>query len=137
MFTGLEKWEADILAFSGNESMSSLASTDIEIIDGTGGECGHDYRVQGAKVSFSAIQNQTPKCQPDSTVDHAILHKHMELQSDFSDGSQNRNGQHLIKHRQGNQETFQQDSVSLANPTKRAETFSEQPNGNLTEVPFS
>ncbi|KAI3458882.1 hypothetical protein Pfo_015545 [Paulownia fortunei] len=129
MSMGLEKWEADVLAFSGKESISTLASSDFEITNGTGVEHTLDYIGQSAESTFTALPNGRPKFQP-SPVNHAILNKHPELQTDFPDGSQNRNGQHFIKHKQGKQETFQQESAILTDPTRLAEAFSKQPSDN-------
>ncbi|EYU19798.1 hypothetical protein MIMGU_mgv1a000238mg [Erythranthe guttata] len=123
---GLEKWEADVLGLSGKETMSSLASTDFEIPNRTGVECGHNYIGQSATNSLTSIQNGRPEFQP--AVNHSIPNKHFEFRTDFSNGSQNGYGQQPIKNMRGKQDSFQQESTSQTNPTRPAE--SKQPNDN-------
>ncbi|KAL7147119.1 hypothetical protein ABFS83_06G087000 [Erythranthe nasuta] len=125
---GLEKWEADVLGLSGKESMSSLASTDFEIPNRTGVECGHNHIGQSATNSLTSIQNGRPEFQP--AVNHSIPNKHFEFRTDFSNGSQNGYGQQPIKNMRGKQDSFQQESTSQTNPTRPAEASSKQPNDN-------
>ncbi|KAI3470567.1 hypothetical protein Pfo_027230 [Paulownia fortunei] len=124
---GLEKWEADCLAFLGKESTSSLASTIFEITNGTGIEHARDKAGQSAESSLTAQQTGTPKFLP-STVNHEILNKHLEQQTDLPARSQSTTDQHFINYRQGGmQETFQQESTFLTDPIKYAEAFSKKP----------
>ncbi|KAK4431093.1 Transcriptional activator DEMETER [Sesamum alatum] len=124
----LEKWEADVLAFSGKESISSLVSTDFDISNGVGVECRNNNIGQSPSFTFTAIQNGRAKIQP-SAMNHAIPSKNLELQTGFIDGSQNGNGQRFINHKQGKQEDFHQDSAFQKNPTGPAEA-SKQPSDN-------
>ncbi|PIN06015.1 DNA-(apurinic or apyrimidinic site) lyase [Handroanthus impetiginosus] len=131
MSMGLERWEADILAFPGKESMSSLASTEFANTNGTGVERTHDNTGQSAESTLT-VQNGRPKFQP-SPTDHSISNKHLKQQADLPDRSQNIiNGQHIIKPRQGKQETFQKESTSLTDPIRPAGAFSKQPIDNWT-----
>ncbi|KAL6493764.1 Protein ros1a [Orobanche gracilis] len=75
---GLEKWEADVLAFSGKESTSTLASAQFDIINGTAVEHGHDYKGQRSENTYTGIQNEIPKFQL-SPMNHAIPNKHLDL----------------------------------------------------------
>ncbi|KAL0298929.1 UNVERIFIED_CONTAM: Transcriptional activator DEMETER [Sesamum radiatum] len=123
----LEKWEADVLAFSGKESISSLVSTDFDISNRVGVECRNNIG-RSPRITFTAIQDGRAKLQP-SAMNHAIPNKNLELQTDF-DVSQNGNGQHSINHKQGKQENFHEDSVLRMEPTGPAEA-STQPSGNV------
>ncbi|KAL2227708.1 UNVERIFIED_CONTAM: Transcriptional activator DEMETER [Sesamum indicum] len=125
----LEKWEADVLAFSGKESISSLVSTDFDISNRVGVECRNNNIGQSPNITFTAIQDGRAKLQP-SAMNHAIPNKNLELQTDFIDVSQNGNGQHSINHKQGKQEDFHKDSVFRMDPTGPGEA-STQPSGNV------
>ncbi|KAL6586276.1 hypothetical protein OROMI_001264 [Orobanche minor] len=129
---GLEKWEADVLAFSGKESISTLASTQLDIINGTGVEHGHDYKGQRSENTYTGIQNGIPKFQV-SPVNHAIPNKHLDLNTDFLGKSENRNGQHFIRYARGMQESFQE-STFLMDRTRPAEAFSKQPSDSWKQA---
>ncbi|GER39266.1 hypothetical protein STAS_15876 [Striga asiatica] len=85
----LEKWEEDVLAFLGTESISSsLASTYFEITTGTVGvnHPHYDYIGQSSESSFTSRQDDAHKFQQSPVnINNATPNKHPPLKSVFSD----------------------------------------------------
>ncbi|KAK6136029.1 hypothetical protein DH2020_030239 [Rehmannia glutinosa] len=124
MSIGLEKWEEDVLGFSGKESISTLASTEFEITNGPGVGRIHDYIGLSSENNFTSTENGRAKFQP-SQVNHAILNKQFELQTDFPGKSGNTNGQN---------ETSQQKTAFQTDPTRSSEAFRTQPSENWKQA---
>ncbi|XP_075485377.1 transcriptional activator DEMETER-like [Primulina tabacum] len=126
----LEKLEGDILTVSGKGSISSMASTDANLTNGTGVKNRHDISGQNVERNFIAQQIGRPKLQP-STADNGILNEHLEQQTYLSACSQSRKDQHVVNYRKdGTQKTFQREHKFLTDPTRPAEVSSELPFDN-------
>ncbi|XP_073126216.1 transcriptional activator DEMETER [Henckelia pumila] len=130
MSKGLEKFEGDILAISGKGSISSMASTDANLTNGTGVENRYDVSGQNVVKNFIAQQIGKPKLQP-STADNGILNEQFEQQTYLSTCFQSRKDQHVVNYRKdGTQEAFQQEHTFLTDLTRPAEVSSKPPIDN-------
>ncbi|KAG8390528.1 hypothetical protein BUALT_Bualt01G0092900 [Buddleja alternifolia] len=125
--TDLEEWEAAFLAFLGEESTSSSASTDFEISNGTDVKLAHDKAGPSAVSSLTDQKIERTVFQP-SRLNHEIVNKHPEQKTDLPAGSQSRDGQNFINLGQGGmQETFQQENTFLRTPIRPSEELRKQP----------
>ncbi|CAA0830144.1 Transcriptional activator DEMETER [Striga hermonthica] len=114
----VEKWEEDVVAFLGTESISSsLASTYFEITTGTVGvnHPHHDYIGQCSESSFTSRQDDAHKFQQSPVIiSNATPNKQPPLKSVFSDESRNKNDQHVKIHKES---SFLSDSMKAAAET--------------------